>query len=291
MARHSPCIGICKLDDATGYCLGCGRTGSEIGDWIAMSESQRDAIWSVLPRRLETLSVRVRLLPWVQEELVNWVRDGIVARQGTWVVGAPGAIAEFPCKDDAQIDLCVEAGVVTAQRPDAAFRLRVNEKVRAFAFADGGPIVLGLPKARAELPSAAVLKSLGPDADAIAEAQRGDRLFDMGIGRRYTRFCVRTGDGPLSSTLSDMSGHRWSEALPIIKDQLIDVEPHRVVESAAARIEIFAPIPRPGRPSPTGAHTHFLPEFLQAGEEIAASLAPPDYAAPVAIFYPSKDKD
>lgn len=243
-----------------------------------MSERQRDAVWAALPQRLAALSVRVRLLPWVQEELVDWVRDSVVARQGTWVVGAPGAAAEFPSNGDAPIDVRVEAGVVTAKRPDAAFHLRVNDKVRAFAFAGDGPIVLGLAKGRAGLPSHSVLRSLGPDTDAIDEVHRDDSLFDVGIGRQYSRFCMRTGDKTLASTLSDQSGRPWPEALPLIQNQLLDAGPHRIVESAAARIEVFA----------GPALTHFLPEFLKSGEEIAAGLALPDYAAPIAIFYPHK---
>ena len=47
------------------------------------------------------------------------------------------------------------------------------------------------------------------------------------------------------------------------------------------------PIPAPGAVAPPGAHTHFLPEFLQAGEEAPAGLALPDYALPVAIYYPA----
>ncbi|WP_245279939.1 DUF1289 domain-containing protein [Hyphomicrobium sp. 99] len=284
--RHSPCIGICKLDDATGYCLGCGRTGGEIGDWVAMSESQRDAVWSNLPARLSKLSVRVRLLPWTREELVDWAAETIEARRGTWVTGAPGAVAEFPCT--AARTISVEAGSdpIIARAPDAAFRLRLSDKVRAFSFSEGGPIVLGLPKARATIASSSVLQSLGPDRDAIDADHQGQQLFDYGIGRKNSRFCVRTGDDVFASSLAGQSGRHWSEVMATIGMQIISASPNRVVESAAARIEVFAKIPSPGEQSPTGAHTHFLPDFLKSGEEIPSSLAPPDYAAPVAIFYP-----
>lgn len=288
MARHSPCIGICKLDDATGYCLGCARTGAEIGDWMAMSEAQRDAVWEKLPERLARLSVRVRLLPWIRDELMDWVRDTLIARQGTWVVGAPGAFAEFPSTDNAPIDLRVEDGVITARRADGALRIVINEKVRAFAFAEGSPIVLGLPRGRAAIQSGSTLRSVGPDAAAIDEAHRNDRLFDLGIGRQYSRFCIRTRDKSLTSALSDHDRRHWSDFVPVMLNQFVAVSPHRIVESAAARIEIFSRIPGPSESSPNGAHTHFLAEFLKSGDEIASSLAPPDYVGPVAIFYPAK---
>lgn len=286
--RHSPCIGICKLDDATGYCLGCGRTGREIGDWIAMSESQRDAVWSELPSRLANLSVRVRLLPWTREELIAWANDTIAARRGTWVTGAPGAVAEFPCTSERTIDVEAGSDGVIARAPDASFRLTVSDKVRAFSFSEGGPIVLGLPKARAAIPSSPVLQSLGMDSQAIDARHQAEQLFDYGIGRKYSRFCVRTGDAALASSLSAQGGRHWSEVMMAIGMQVIAASPNRVVESAAARIEVFTKIPMPGDQSPAGAHTHFLPDFLKGGEEIASSLALPDYAAPIAIFYPQK---
>lgn len=289
VARHSPCIGICKLDEATGFCLGCGRTGAEVGDWIAMSERQRDAVWASLPQRLSALSVRVRLLPWVQDELVAWVRDSIVSQQGAWVIGAPGAVAEFPSRSDGPIDIRVEGGVVTARRPDSALRLSISEKVRAFAFADHGPIVLGLPRGRATLPSNAFLTSIGPDTAAIDGGQRTRSLFDLGIGRRYARFCIRTDDAALIASLTAYDRRHWSDFMPALLPQLIAVSPHRVVESAAGRIEVYTPVLSPEQHSAGGAQAQFLPEVLASGEDIGSGLAPPEYAAPVAIFYPNKN--
>jgi 8-oxo-dGTP pyrophosphatase MutT (NUDIX family)/predicted Fe-S protein YdhL (DUF1289 family) len=36
----SPCIGVCRLD-ASGYCEGCHRTGSEIASWMALDDAAR----------------------------------------------------------------------------------------------------------------------------------------------------------------------------------------------------------------------------------------------------------
>jgi uncharacterized protein len=47
----TPCIGICRLDDR-GYCVGCRRTGEEIGRWRAMSDAERLYVMQVvLPGR------------------------------------------------------------------------------------------------------------------------------------------------------------------------------------------------------------------------------------------------
>lgn len=253
-----------------------------------MSEAQRDAVWEKLPERLAPLSSRVRLLPWIREELVDWIRDSIVARQGAWIVGVPGAVAEFPSAGTDPINVRVEAGVVTAVRSDAAFRIGINEKVRAFAFTDGGSIVLGLPKGRAELPRVSALQLVGPDSGAIDEAHRCDLLFDMGIGRRYTRFFIRTNNVRLITAFSKFDRRPWTGFLPAVEDQLNSVSPHRVVESAAARIEVYSRTPSGDASSPNGANIPILPEFLESGEEIAASLALPDYAAPIAIYRPNK---
>jgi predicted Fe-S protein YdhL (DUF1289 family) len=290
MARLSPCIGICKLDDATGFCLGCGRTGAEIGDWMAMSDAARDDVWSALPARLAALSVRVRLLPIVNEEIVDWIATCVRDRAGTFVIGPPGAVAEFPCEPASDIALDVSGGAVTARRADASLRLRVTEKLRAFAVADGGPIVLGLPRGRAGVPTSTTLAALGPDQDAIDERHTGEQLFDFGVGRRYSRFCLRVGDKQLASELHHQLGKTWSEVLTSSAAHGIFAgSPARVVESASARIEVFSKIPLPGERSPDGAHTHFLPDHLQSGEEISAAIAPPGFAAAVAIFYPKRN--
>lgn len=51
----SPCVGICRMDAATGYCLGCGRTIGEIGAWGGMNDTQRTAVRERLPERMEIL--------------------------------------------------------------------------------------------------------------------------------------------------------------------------------------------------------------------------------------------
>jgi uncharacterized protein len=51
----SPCTRVCLLDNATGWCLGCGRTGAEIAGWLAMSAAERLALKAALPARLAAL--------------------------------------------------------------------------------------------------------------------------------------------------------------------------------------------------------------------------------------------
>jgi uncharacterized protein len=51
----SPCVQICVLDLETRYCVGCGRTGDEIGAWLAMSPEQRRVVMAELPTRLASV--------------------------------------------------------------------------------------------------------------------------------------------------------------------------------------------------------------------------------------------
>ncbi len=37
----SPCTGVCKLAADTGFCLGCLRTGQEIGEWGGATDGRR----------------------------------------------------------------------------------------------------------------------------------------------------------------------------------------------------------------------------------------------------------
>jgi len=59
-AIESPCILVCSVDMATGYCFGCGRTREEIGAWITMTPEARRSVMAALPARLETVERRPR---------------------------------------------------------------------------------------------------------------------------------------------------------------------------------------------------------------------------------------
>ena len=47
----SPCISVCKMNDARGLCIGCMRTIDEIAAWSTMSDAERRAVWQTLPER------------------------------------------------------------------------------------------------------------------------------------------------------------------------------------------------------------------------------------------------
>ena len=52
----SPCVNTCTLDPVTGWCVGCGRSISEITGWGTRPASERRAIWAELPARMAALA-------------------------------------------------------------------------------------------------------------------------------------------------------------------------------------------------------------------------------------------
>ncbi|PRH88167.1 DUF1289 domain-containing protein [Labrys okinawensis] len=47
----TPCVAICRIDAASGFCIGCGRSSLEIRRWVEMSEEDRLALMARLPDR------------------------------------------------------------------------------------------------------------------------------------------------------------------------------------------------------------------------------------------------
>ena len=56
----TPCVKVCVVDPETGFCIGCGRTRVEIGNWLGFGAEQRQAIMAGLPERVATLTLRKR---------------------------------------------------------------------------------------------------------------------------------------------------------------------------------------------------------------------------------------
>lgn len=63
MSAASPCNRVCRLDPASGVCIGCFRTGDEIGAWSAMTDAERARLNDALPARRQALEAT-----WFPEE-------------------------------------------------------------------------------------------------------------------------------------------------------------------------------------------------------------------------------
>lgn len=55
----SPCINVCRMDDATGWCEGCLRTIDEIVAWGSMVDGGKRAVWQLIGQRRVRLEATV----------------------------------------------------------------------------------------------------------------------------------------------------------------------------------------------------------------------------------------
>ena len=53
----SPCVGVCRLDPRSGFCLGCQRSLDEISSWSRISPNEQRRVVAAAARR------RAGLLP------------------------------------------------------------------------------------------------------------------------------------------------------------------------------------------------------------------------------------
>jgi len=188
MIITSPCTGICKLDDATGWCLGCGRSGDEIAGWGMLPANLRDGVWAQIPERLQTLGVACRRLAWTTKDILCFVAESLQKGDGTWVMGVVGAVAEFTPQSGAGVEVSVEGDEIIAHTKNGAIRMLIDDDVRALTFDTADPdtpprVVLAVKRERGRLPVAHALASLGPDTGALIPDDAGT-LFDLGLGRK-----------------------------------------------------------------------------------------------------------
>lgn len=289
----SPCTGVCKLDEDTGWCLGCARSGDEIADWRTTSARGRSAVWDAIPSRLSQLGVSCQRLPWTTDDIRYFALETLERAAGTWVMGVSGAVAEFAAATGEAVDVETTADVVSARTKGGALRMRLDDSVRALTF--DGPatplserrIVLAVKRERGRLPAKDVLTDLGADPTPAISADAG-KLFDLGLGRKEARFCVRIGTGDAGPVLERLCGRPFMQIMPQIGPLLIRESPTRVVETALGRLEVEGAIPGPGETSPDGPHTHLLPEYLATKRALPVGMDLPRAYVPGAIFYPKR---
>lgn len=51
----SPCINVCQVDAARGWCTGCLRTLAEIADWAQSSDTEKRAVLDRVAARRQAL--------------------------------------------------------------------------------------------------------------------------------------------------------------------------------------------------------------------------------------------
>jgi predicted Fe-S protein YdhL (DUF1289 family) len=223
--RHSPCVGICRLDPISGWCDGCGRTGREIADWIDASDDDRLAIFARLPERLAEIGMGTRVLPWTATELLDAVAERS-RRGGTlWSIGRPShdVFANF------KAEACVverRADVLTLSTAGQVLTLSAHEKLRGFADVPADAFMaLGLPNGRSKLPPTEAVTRLSEDT------------FDTGLGTALCRVAVRAFTASGRHVLAAVEGRVWGDVADDIAKRLCDAPVAIVTETVLARLE------------------------------------------------------
>ena len=283
----SPCIGVCRLDDATGWCVGCGRAGDELFGWGELTEARKRQVWAQLPARMAELSRPVRAAPWSVTALMPKLRALTAASGTVWSFGGPGASAEFMASPSAPVT-CEPAGAgLLARHPDGAIAFTPKAGVRAFVREspeEGSELILARYRVGRQRPPASVVLELGADAHSLDPAARWDIRFDLGLSQPAYVFGVRTGDPDLLASLRAAVGAPFTTRVDIVR-ALVAASPTRVVATSAGRCEVSAPIPRAGDVTPIGPHTHLLPDRLVVPGRFEEALGLPEgYRVEARVF-------
>lgn len=292
MTITSPCTGVCKYDAETGWCLGCGRSEAEIAGWGVQPDGWRQVVWDEIPGRMAEMGVACRRLAWATEGIRDFVQSTLEAGRGTWVMGVVGAVAEFTAATDAKVHVRRDGDLITATTRNGALRMIIDDDVRALTFdtpSQSAPqrVVLAVKRERGRLPMAETVADLGADETALIRGEE-TRLFDLGLGRKEARFCVRVGTGASRDALEQAAGVPFAQALAQIAKPLVEDSPPRVIETALGRIEVEGQIPPPNATSPDGPHTHLLPDHLETGRALPVGMEMPRAYLPGAMFFPPK---
>ena len=223
----TPCINVCRLDEATGLCLGCARNGAEIAAWAEADAGFKRAVWETLPSRRARQGMNVYRLPWTADEIGAFVESALRERSGRWSLGAEGASVSFVIGAGEGAEIAATPDAVTVVTARGALRLVKHEKTIAIAFGSAadprGPEAIGLvlPRGRVDLRRDARL-----DEAAIVAAHRQHRLVPLAQdGDLPTRVYARSPDAEVP--------HNVAQAV-------LDERLHLVAETGLGRAEIFA---------------------------------------------------
>jgi hypothetical protein len=181
----------------------------------------------------------------------------------TWSMGGEGALAEV-APDGGPLETGRSGPTLWMVTSGGGLRITFTAVTAAFV-ARGkndrpSAVVFAVPEtSRPNVRT--TLTMVGPDRDALRVDRRGDQLVDLGLGQPVA-FCVRTGDPDLLDALRMHEGASWRSALPAMGPALVAASPDRVLCGPLGRAEIYNPIPPPHGRSPTGSHTHLIPDRL-----------------------------
>lgn len=284
----SPCVGICRLDPGTGWCLGCARDAAELARWGHLTPAAQRLIWDDLPRRKALLGLAFRLLPCSGTALLDHLAALALTPGTGWSIGVEGAVAELAARPGERPRLERAADGLTLRVAGGALRLRPPAGVRLFELVDAvgrsRRLALALHRARLTQAPAHGVTELGLDLQAVDPGRRDERLFDLGVTRTAIRFCVRTGAPELLEALRRAQGRDALDPATGLVPLLLARDPDRVVLSPLGRIEVEGPIARADH---AGPHTHLLPALLAQGRVPAPDPHLPEGYVACAATHPA----
>ncbi|GJE58950.1 DUF6925 family protein [Methylobacterium trifolii] len=219
------------------------------------------------------------------------LRGALACPDTAWSLGSFGAAATFSRDPDEPVRALPDdrLGLSTAR---GAVALRIVPGLRPLAYETGfaggwnHAVALCLPEESCAMGRRTVVTELGPDGAAARTQDRGDVLFDLGLGLAAVDACLRTRDPQALACLRAGAGRPlFAPGNPILQN-LAALGPHRVFCARIGRIEVYAPIPPEGGPTPAGPRTHVLPQILKAGRTHAATAPIPAGRVPCAALHP-----
>jgi predicted Fe-S protein YdhL (DUF1289 family) len=249
----TPCIGVCQLNEATGLCRGCARTGEELAAWQTADDSYKLRVWDALPERRAREGLSTYRLSWSADEIADFIERSLRRRWGRWVLGLDGASISFAIAADEEADILSRPEAIVAVTARGALRLVRHAKTIAVAFgASGGagPEAIGLilPRGRVDLRRGDCLFNAGPDVAAVVTGASA-QLYDLGVAHgAAARFCLRTADPALAAALDAAQGRNWRDVLGTIGSLVDAAQPHYVAETGLGRAELFARAAPPESP-------------------------------------------
>lgn len=231
-------------------------------------------------------------------DILDVLRDHLLDPTAGWSMGSFGAVAEFHQDRGEFLEADAPALLVRATTR-GAIRLDVDAAAQlvpvAYEALSPRPhrwshgLALCLPQKESAMNGRKVLTELGPDDEAVRPADRKAVLFDTGLDLPQCDFCIRTEDPDLLAILRANIGRSLFDPGRPAGDAMMRAHPHRVALTRVGRIEVFQKIggPDTGGVSPSGPHTHLLPQLLKARRTHSANTPIPRYHVPLGYLHPA----
>lgn len=241
-ALASPCIGVCRIDGATGLCEGCARTLEEIGAWRQFDEAARWEVWAALPARAALSGLPFHLWPWSGAALLARLAATVGRARWVWSIGGTTESGGLMLATDPGASLTVASRppVLRLDQPGESLIIRAHPHARLFVWPGPGEavrLVLGIHRSRVKESKASFLTELGPDLGAGRACEQNHTLFDLGLDRSPIRRCLRTGDPGLIERLRTEAGLPWPIVQPRLRSALRQAPTDVVILSPLGRIE------------------------------------------------------